>query len=101
MSIASTKIDAVSGAPTSAAVVAGIGQVLLGSVAYLVPVLLGPPLTERMSLFSRHPLIPLIAANLGGIALLAGLPVLATLAVSLWLVDFAWRLVRQPALGAR
>ncbi len=88
-------------APTSAVVVAGIGQVLLGSVAYLVPVLLGPPLTERMSLFSRRPLLPLIAANLGGIALLAGLPVLTTLAVSLWLVDFAWRLVRQRALGAR
>lgn len=86
---------------TSAAVVAGVGQVLLGSVAYLVPVLLGPPLTERLSLFSRLAVIPLAAANLGGIAILAGLPVLATVAVSLWLADFAWRLFRQPALGAR
>lgn len=31
----------------AAAVVAGIGQVLAGSLAYLVPVLAGPPLREN------------------------------------------------------
>jgi hypothetical protein len=41
-----------------------------------------------------------VAANLTGIALLAGLPVVAALAVSIWLTDFAWRLIRQRALTA-
>jgi nitrite reductase (NO-forming) len=87
-------------ASTSAAVIAGVGQVLLGSLAYLVPVLLGPPLSERMSVFSRLPAIPLVLANLAGIALVAGLPVLAGIAVSIWLADFARRMIRQRALFA-
>jgi nitrite reductase (NO-forming) len=85
---------------TSAAVIAGVGQVLLGSLAYLVPVLLGPPLSERMSVFSRLPAIPLVLANLAGISLVAGLPVLAGIAVSIWLADFARRMIRQRALFA-
>jgi nitrite reductase (NO-forming) len=85
---------------TGAVVVAGVGQVLLGSLAYLLPVLLGPPLSERMSTFSRRPAVPLVAANLAGISLLAGMPVVAALAVSIWLADFAWRLIRQRALTA-
>jgi hypothetical protein len=86
-------------ARTSAAVVAGVGQVLLGSLAYLVPVLLGPPLAERMITFSRHPAIPLVLANLAGLAMLVGFPVVAVVAAALWLADFAWRLIRQRALG--
>jgi nitrite reductase (NO-forming) len=85
---------------TGAVVVAGVGQVLLGSLAYLLPVLLGPPLSERMSTVSRRPAVPLVAANLAGISLLAGMPVVAALAVSIWLADFGWRLIRQRALTA-
>jgi nitrite reductase (NO-forming) len=85
---------------TGAVVVAGVGQVLLGSLAYLVPVLLGPPLSERMSTFSRRAAVPLVTANLAGIGLLAGLPVLAALALGTWMADFAWRLISQRALTA-
>jgi nitrite reductase (NO-forming) len=85
---------------TTAAVVAGVGQVLLGSVAYLAPVLAGPPLAERMDLFSRRPAIPLVAGNLAGVALIAGSPVVAILAIAAWLADFAWRFIRQRALTA-
>jgi hypothetical protein len=85
---------------TTAVVVAGVGQVLLGSLTYLVPVLLGPPLGERLSLLSRWPLVPLLAANLGGVALVTGLPVPAVVATSVWLADFTWRLVRQKGLAA-
>jgi hypothetical protein len=53
-----------------------------------------------MTVFSRLPAIPLVLANLAGIALVAGLPVLAGIAVSIWLADFARRMIRQRALFA-
>ncbi len=78
---------------TTAAVVAGVGQVLLGSLAYLVPVLLGPPLGERMRRLQRWPAVPLVLANLAGLALVAGSAAIAITATVLWLVDFAFRLL--------
>jgi flagellar biosynthesis component FlhA len=53
-----------------------------------------------MDLFSRRPAIPLVAGNLAGVALIAGSPVVAILAIAAWLADFAWRFIRQRALTA-
>ena len=78
---------------TMAAVVFGVGQVLAGSVAYLVPVLFGVPLRENLDRMSRHPAIPLVAANSAALALVAGLSTVAAVLGAVWLVDFARRLV--------
>jgi hypothetical protein len=86
---------------TTAAVVVGVGQVLLGSVAYLAAVLLGPPLGRRLELFGERSALPLISANAGGLALVSGWPVPALIGLAVWLADFAWRLVRQRGLAAR
>jgi nitrite reductase (NO-forming) len=85
---------------TTAAVVAGVGQVLLGSLAYLTAVLLGPPLGRRMEIFEERRALPLIAANAGGIALVSGLPLPASIGLALWLADFGFRLIRQWGLAA-
>jgi hypothetical protein len=53
-----------------------------------------------MSTFSRRAAVPLVTANLAGIGLLAGSPVLAALALGTWMADFAWRLISQRALTA-
>jgi nitrite reductase (NO-forming) len=86
---------------TTAAVVVGVGQVLLGSVAYLAAVLLGPPLGRRLELFEQRSALPLIAANAGGLALVSGWPVPALVAFAVWLADFAWRLLSQRGLAAQ
>ena len=84
---------------TTAAVVTGVGQVLLGSLAYLTAVLLGPPMGRRMEIFEERRVLPLIAANAGGLALVAGWPSLALVGFAIWLADFAWRLLRQRGLA--
>jgi hypothetical protein len=81
-------------------VVVGVGQVLLGSLAYLTAVLLGPPLGRRMEIFEERRALPLIAANAGGIALVSGLPLPASIGLALWLADFGFRLIRQWGLAA-
>ncbi|HSK06902.1 MAG TPA: hypothetical protein VK990_05230 [Acidimicrobiia bacterium] len=85
---------------TTAAVVTGVGQVLLGSVAYLAAVLLGPPLGRRLEVFGERLALPLIAANAGGIALVLGSAPGAIVGFTVWLADFAWRLLRQRGLAA-
>ena len=79
-----------------AVVVAGIGQVLAGSLAYLLPVLAGrPPLLGRnLERTHRRPWVPRTLANLAGIGFLVYGP-LAAAATGLWLVDFASRIVRM------
>jgi nitrite reductase (NO-forming) len=84
---------------TTAAVVTGVGQVLLGSLAYLTAVLLGPPLGRRMEIFEERWALPLIAANAGGIALVSGWPLPALIGFAIWLADFGWRLLRQKGLA--
>lgn len=86
---------------TAAAVVAGVGQVLLGSLAYLLPVLAGPPprLGRNLARTKGHPWLPLAVANLAGIALAAGWDTLAVAAVAVWVVDFTVRLVRMEWRG--
>lgn len=78
---------------TTAAVFAGVGQVLLGSLAYLVPVLLGPPPGARLRRLQRRPAVPLLLANVAGVALVAGSAAIAITATAVWLVDFVFRLL--------
>jgi hypothetical protein len=75
----------------AAAVVAGVGQVLAGSLAYIVPVLLGPPLEPTSSILTRHRWIPLTLINGAGIGLAAGLGQVAAAAIGLWVVDILFR----------
>jgi nitrite reductase (NO-forming) len=79
-----------------AAVVAGVGQVLLGSLAYLLPVLSGPgpKLGRNFSRFDVHRWVPLAAANGAGIALLAGSASATAMLLVVWTLDFGLRLVR-------
>lgn len=77
---------------TAVAVVAGVGQVLLGSLAYLLPVLAGPPLDANERRMTRRPWIPLVTANAAGLCLLAGWPAVAVAAGAVWVADFGVRL---------
>ncbi|MGH8916168.1 MAG: hypothetical protein ACRDZM_16855, partial [Acidimicrobiia bacterium] len=82
---------------TAAAVVAGVGQVLLGSLAYLLPVLLGRSNDGRKDRGRRWPAIPLALANLAGLALAAGFSLIAITSSALWLADFVLRLLRPAS----
>lgn len=79
---------------TMAAVTAGIGQVLAGSLAYLVPVLVGPgPLLARnFDRTHRRALLPLLAANGVGTSLVLGFATSAAVCGGLWLLDFGFRM---------
>ena len=79
---------------TGAAVVAGIGQVLAGSIAYLVPVLAGPPprLGRNLARMARHPWLPLAAGNLAGVALVFGAGAAAVGSGLVWAADIGRRL---------
>ena len=79
---------------TMAAVTAGIGQVLAGSLAYLVPVLVGPGprLARNFDRTHRRAVLPLLAANGVGAGLVLGLAVPATVCAGLWLLDFGYRM---------
>ncbi len=84
---------------TAAAVVAGVGQVLLGSLAYLVPVLAVLPTDRRRSRLDRWPALPLLAANLAGLSLVLGFTVVAGVLIAVWLADFALRLLTVRPTG--
>jgi hypothetical protein len=51
-------------------------------------------------LFEERSALPLIAANSGGLALISGRPVPALIGFTVWLADFAWRLLKQRGLAA-
>ncbi|MEX2655578.1 MAG: hypothetical protein WD532_11190 [Acidimicrobiia bacterium] len=78
----------------AAAVVAGVGQVLLGSLAYLIPVLAGPGprLGRNFDRFQRRSWIPLVAANGTAVALLVPAPPVAGFLLAIWVLDFTRRL---------
>lgn len=80
---------------TGAVVAAGVGQVLLGSMSYLVPVLAGKPprLGRNLDRAMRRDWVPLVSANLAGIAFVGGFGPLAVALTGLWALDFAYRLV--------
>lgn len=73
--------------------IAGVGQVLAGSLAHIVPVLLGPPLEPAGSILTRRHRVPLILLNLGGLALAMGWERIAVIAVGLWVLDMLLRVV--------
>lgn len=79
---------------TAAAILAGVGQVLLGSLGYLVPVLKGPPLGDNFARMTDRPWLPLLFANLGGAALIFGFPIAGLVLLAAWVIDFAIRLIR-------
>lgn len=91
-----------SGAPdpyptwNGAVVLAGLGQILFGSLAYLVPVLAGAPprLGRNLTRMTERPWLPLLLANLAGVLILTSPGAAAAVAAGLWLADFAIRLVR-------
>ena len=80
-------------ARTAAAVVSGVGQVLAGSLAYLIPVLRGSPFDANRRIMEARPWLPLILANAGGLALGLGLGVTALVACGLFVTDFLSRVV--------
>lgn len=79
---------------TAVAVVAGVGQVLAGSLAYLLPVLAGPPLEPNSSRMTARPAIPLLLANAAGVAGSLGATSLLAAVALFWLVDFGLRLIK-------
>ncbi len=82
---------------TGMAVLAGVGQILAGSLSYLIPVLKGAPLTTHLRVMTAHGWLPLIAANLAGVALILDLGPVVLGALAVWLGDFAIRLSRVLA----
>ena len=86
---------------TAAAVLAGVGQVLAGSLAYLIPVLIGAPLASDVNRMTHRPLIPLFAANLTGLALVIGWELGAVIFGAAWVIDLAIRLARTVGSSRR
>ena len=82
---------------TAAVVIAGIGQVLLGSLAYLLPVLAGshPLLGRNIAKTHALPWVPFGLANLAGIGFLLGEGVVSAILVGLWAADFIRRILRM------
>ena len=79
-----------------AALVAGVGQVLFGALAYLLPVLAGRPprLGRNLDRTHRRPWLPLVSANLAGVGFFVSATV-ATVAAGVWVADFAYRIGRM------
>jgi nitrite reductase (NO-forming) len=84
------------GAWTGAVVIAGLGQILLGSLAYLLPVLAGPGprLGRNLERANGNPWLPFILANVAGLGFVAGFARLASVVTGLWVLDFGSRLAR-------
>lgn len=79
---------------TAAAVVGGVGQVLAGSLAYLVPVLKGSPFVTNRQIMQMSPWLPLASANIAAVAIGLGVGPVAVAALGVWVIDFLVRLVR-------
>lgn len=104
---AASAVDAARGDPALAdrwllvLVLAAYGQIVWGSVAYLLPVLRGGGHVLLGAGFATtRSWIGLVAANVTGIALVAAAPALAAVAVAVWVADtigrVAWLLVHRP-----
>lgn len=79
---------------TGAVILAGVGQVLAGSLAYLVPVLKGSPFGANREILEARPLLPLLTLNAAAISTGLRLEVAAVLLGGLWAADFGFRLAR-------
>ena len=82
---------------TSAVVLAGVGQVLAGSLAYLVPVLKGSPFVANRNTMEGRAWLPLLTLNAAGLCLGVGVDSVAVVLLSVWVVDFGIRLARVVA----
>ncbi len=85
---------------TAAAVVGGVGQVLAGSLAYLVPVLKGSPFVENRRIMQARSWLPLLSVNLAAIAIGLRLGPTAVAALAVWVIDFLVRLGRVWLTGS-
>jgi hypothetical protein len=76
-------------------VVAGYGQILWGSLAYLLPMLRGGG-HERLAqgFATTRSWWGLVAVNVAGAGFAAGLPAVASAAVAVFVLDGAWRAAR-------
>jgi hypothetical protein len=79
---------------TGAVVLAGVGQVLAGSFAYLVPVLRGHPFVTNRQIMEARPWLPLVTLNAAGLCLGFGSFTPAVILSSLWAADLGIRLMR-------
>lgn len=79
---------------TGTAAVVGVGQVLIGSLSYLIPVLIGPAprLGRNFRRLGKPAAPPMILANAGGVALVSGFGTVGLVMLGLWLADFIRRL---------
>lgn len=92
--ILTTGSSPVFGGWAAAAVIAGVGQVLAGSLAYIVPVLIGSPTDPYGGILTARPWVPLAAVNIGGVALALGGETVAAVAVGIWVVDMVARVLQ-------
>lgn len=79
---------------TGAVVVSGVGQVLVGSLAYLAPVLRGSPFVANRVIMEQRAWLPLITLNATGLLIGVGALEWSALPLSTWLADFGFRLIR-------
>lgn len=100
--VAATALDAAAGRAAFGGrwlpvlVIAGYGQILWGSLAYLLPMLRGGG-HERLSegFATTRSWLGLVAANLAGLTVALALPAPVTAAaVTAWVLDGAWRAAR-------
>lgn len=82
------------GSWTAAVVLAGVGQVLAGSFAYIVPVLKGSPFTANREILEGHGWLPIMAVNAGALCLGLGFSAAGIVLLTLWVGDFGIRVVR-------
>lgn len=74
---------------------AAYGQIVWGSLAYLLPVLRGGGHVLLSAGFATtRSWVGLAAVNVAGVALVAGLPPVAAVAVAVWVADTLWRFAR-------
>lgn len=86
---------------TAAAVLAGVGQVLAGSLSYLLPVLRGSPFEYNRRVMQERRWLPLLALNVAGLALGFGLLGVGAVLAGIWLLDFLGRVGRVSLLDGR
>lgn len=79
---------------TAGVVLAGVGQVLAGSLAYLVPVLKGFAFRANRDIMEKWLWLPLITLNAAGLTLGAGFNAASVILSTVWVADFGLRLVR-------
>jgi nitrite reductase (NO-forming) len=102
--VAASAVDAAAGDPVIrdpwllVLVVGGYAQIVWGSLAYLLPMLRGGG-HERLGegFATTRSWLGLGAANLAALSLATSLDDIATIAITIWVADTAWRVARLTA----